>query len=69
MCCLMGCGICTDPFVSACTLVTGLHSFLMSGWGKPFSNNPDTLIDLVLELTLNSIDVLSMEQSQDQDNV
>lgn len=37
--------------------------------GRPFPNNSDPLIDLVLELTLNSIDVLSMEQSQDQDNV
>lgn len=37
--------------------------------GRPFPNNSDPLIDLVLELTLNSIDVLGMEQLQDQDNV
>lgn len=36
--------------------------------GRPFPNNSDPLIDLVLELPLNSIDVLSMEQLQDQDN-
>lgn len=37
--------------------------------GRLFPNNSDPLIDLVLELPLNSIDVLSVEQLQDQDNV
>lgn len=37
--------------------------------GRPFPSSRDTLIDLVLELKLNSTDVLGMEQSQHQDNV